>query len=89
MQAVTSKPANTQQETKANESCGLLSCSMEKNVGESERAISAIAGAAMIILAPGRSMSGWAMKAAGLGLMFRAATGHCFLYQALGENTAK
>jgi uncharacterized membrane protein len=78
-----------------NASCGdVASCERDSsvsrvNVGDLERAISVVAGGACIIMAPSRSISGCLMTLTGLGLMFRAMTGHCFLYQNLGMNTAE
>jgi uncharacterized membrane protein len=63
-------------------------CSMTQvNVGDSERAMSALAGGALIALAPS-GVTGWVVKLAGCGLLYRAITGHCFVYQNLDMNTA-
>jgi hypothetical protein len=67
------------------ESC----CSPQVNVGDLERAVSVVAGGACIIMAPSRSLWGVLMTVAGCGLMYRAMTGHCFVYQGLNMNTAE
>lgn len=73
------------------QSCAQESCATDLsrvNVGDLERAVSVIAGGAMIILSPPRSIRGCLMTLAGMGLMYRAMTGHCFVYQSLDINTA-
>src|SRR6266545_1006356 len=59
------------------------------NITETERWGSMIAGAALI--ATGiykRSAAGWALALLGGDLVRRGATGHCYLYEALGVRTA-
>ncbi len=59
-----------------------------ENVGEAERWLSGIVGAAMV--AGGlkeRSLGGLAWAALGGALIYRGATGHCGLYQRLGMST--
>ncbi len=59
-----------------------------ENVGETERWLSGIVGAAMV--ASGlkeRSLGGLAWAAVGGVLIYRGATGHCGLYQRLGMST--
>jgi uncharacterized membrane protein len=68
---------------------GEACCSSHVNVGDLERAISVVAGGACIIMAPSRSLWGIALTVAGCGLMYRAMTGHCFVYQGLNMNTAE
>jgi uncharacterized membrane protein len=59
------------------------------NVGETERWISGAAGAALVAhgLKKG-SLGGLVLAGLGGGLLFRAATGHCGLYDRLGVSTA-
>lgn len=62
---------------------------MRVNVGERERAVSALAGGAL--LATGLSRRGWLgllLAWTGVGLLLRGATGHCAVNEALGRNTA-
>lgn len=68
---------------------GETCCSSMVNVGDVERAVSVVAGGACIIMAPSRSLWGVLMTVAGCGLMYRAMTGHCFVYQGLNMNTAE
>jgi uncharacterized membrane protein len=59
-----------------------------RNVGESERAFSLVAGAA--IMGAGismRSLSGLIMGLVGSGLVYRGITGRCQLYNAFGIRT--
>jgi uncharacterized membrane protein len=59
-----------------------------RNVGDLERALSAVGGGALALLAlRKRGVSGFAMGIAGAELLRRGATGHCRLYQALGVST--
>jgi uncharacterized membrane protein len=59
------------------------------NVNDRERLISATAGAALALLGISRrSIPGLLLAGLGGGLMYRAATGHCHLYEALGIDTA-
>ena len=59
------------------------------NVGQAERAASAALGGTLLLLGLGRrSLGGAAVAALGGGLVYRAATGHCHLYEALGVDTA-
>jgi hypothetical protein len=63
--------------------------SLDPNVGQAERWISGGVGAALCALAVGgfrNSKPVWASTALGfaLPLLFRAATGHCSVYKALG-----
>jgi uncharacterized membrane protein len=61
-----------------------------KNVSQTERLISAIGGGALALYGLKHGgISGAAMAAAGGGLLYRGATGHCDLYKALGINTAE
>lgn len=63
------------------------SCSI--NVGRAERIASAIAGGAMLLHGLTRgSLSGLVTAALGGGLLYRGATGHCYLYQTLDISTA-
>jgi len=59
------------------------------NVGQAERLASQVGGG--VLMAAGLLRGGWkGLVAAGLGgaLLYRGATGHCSLYQALGASTA-
>ena len=61
----------------------------EANVGQAERVASAALGGTLLLLGLGRrSLGGVAVAALGSGLAYRAATGHCHLYEALGVDTA-
>ena len=61
----------------------------EANVGQAERVASAALGGTLLLLGLGRrSLGGAAVAAVGGGLVYRAATGHCHLYEALGVDTA-
>lgn len=69
-------------------SCGMAgSCNV--NVGETERAASALIGGILAVGGLRRvgSLSGLLMLAAGGGLLYRGMTGHCMLYDQLGMNT--
>ena len=59
------------------------------NVGRIERWLSLVAGAALSAYAiKRRTTASGAAALAGAGLMYRGATGHCHVYQALGINHA-
>lgn len=59
------------------------------NVNQTERLASAIAGGALAVIGIARGgWSGWAVALTGGGLVYRGATGHCSVYQALGLDTA-
>jgi uncharacterized membrane protein len=58
------------------------------NVNDNERLISGAAGAALAILGITRkSIPGLILAGAGGALLYRAATGHCHVYEALGIDT--
>lgn len=58
------------------------------NVGETERLISAFTGGLLLVKGLRRgSPLGLAMAAMGAGGLYRAATGYCPMYKALGVNT--
>lgn len=58
------------------------------NVGETERLISAFTGGMLLMKGLRRgSPLGLAMAAMGAGGLYRAATGYCPMYKALGVNT--
>ena len=60
------------------------------NVGNVERWLSMVAGGALAAYAlKRRDTNGAAAGAAGAALLFRGATGHCHVYQALGVSTAR
>jgi uncharacterized membrane protein len=60
------------------------------NVGNLERRISGLAGAALLLSSIGKPSPGRAARAIGGGaLLYRSFTGHCPLYQALGANMAQ
>ena len=60
------------------------------NVGRVERWLSMVAGGALAAYAlKRRELPGGAAALAGAALLYRAATGHCDLYQALGISSAK
>ncbi|MBY0523875.1 MAG: DUF2892 domain-containing protein [Gemmataceae bacterium] len=60
-----------------------------RNVGDSERLISAAAGGIMTLYGLSRgSLGGLALAALGGSLLYRGATGHCSLFSALGLSTA-
>jgi len=59
------------------------------NVGQTERALSAVAGGALAVAGLRmRSLPGLLLAALGGGLVYRGVTGHCRAYEALGVNTA-
>jgi uncharacterized membrane protein len=59
------------------------------NVGDAERLISGLSGAALIAKGLARRhWEGLALAALGGALTYRAVTGHCHLYEALGISTA-
>lgn len=64
-------------------------CAARRNVSEDERLLS-LAGAGILagIAAAKRGPWGLFLAACGAGLAYRALTGHCYTYQALGINTA-
>lgn len=65
-----------------NKDCGC------QNVGDVERVISAVSGAAMIIQGlRKRSLWGLGMAAFGAGSIYRGVSGECALYKALGIST--
>ncbi len=60
------------------------------NVSQPERLVSVVGGAALTIY--GLNKPGpvaWALSAVGAELIYRGATGHCFLYQAFKINTTR
>ena len=67
--------------------CSTAACA--QNVGERERIASGIAGTALLAagVARGRK-SGWLLALLGGGLIYRAVTGNCKAYAAIGVNTA-
>ena len=61
---------------------------MEVNIGEKERLVSAVVGGALLAVSPSRAR--WAqlpLALAGAGMLFRAASGHCGFYKALGVSS--
>ncbi len=61
-----------------------------QNVKENERWASLIGGTTLVAFGLGkRDWTGLGLAALGGGLLWRGATGHCDLYQALGINTAR
>src|SRR5688500_2456876 len=59
------------------------------NVGRDERLVSAASGAILAMLGAGRrDLLGLLIAGAGAGLVYRGATGHCSMYEALGLSTA-
>lgn len=64
------------------------SCSV--NVGPQERAISAAAGAAMVLIGLTRGpFRGFMLSALGAGLLYRGLSGDCQMYRALDVDTSK
>src|SRR4051794_28608416 len=62
----------------------------DTNINEAERWASLIGGSSLIAFGLARrNLSGFALAAIGGGLVFRGATGHCDVYEAVGVNTAK
>jgi len=60
------------------------------NVGDTERLLSLLGGAALGLFGLSRrSLGGLGLAAAGGSLIYRGITGHCSAYQALGVNTAE
>ena len=78
---------------KAHQSCSSRSsCSESRkvNVGESERYASMIGGSFLAFCGLARgSLSGLALAAIGAGFICRGVTGHCQVYETLGQNTAE
>src|SRR3954466_12980097 len=65
-------------------------CSLEKNIGETERALSLAAGIGFGLAGLGHGgMKGLALTAIGAALVWRGYTGHCQTYQWLGINKAE
>ncbi len=59
------------------------------NVGDTERLLSLLGGAALGLFGLSRrSLGGLALAAIGGSLIYRGATGHCYGYQTLGVSTA-
>lgn len=64
------------------------SCSV--NVGPQERAISAAAGAAMVLIGLTRGpFRGFMLSALGAGLLYRGLSGDCQMYRALDVDTSQ
>jgi len=62
---------------------------LKVNVGKAERAGSAVLGGTLLTIGLARrSMGGLAAVVAGGGFLYRAVTGHCYLYEQLGLDTA-
>ena len=60
------------------------------NVGDTERWLSLLGGGALALLGLSRrSLPGLGLAAVGGSLLYRGASGHCSLYQALGVSTAE
>jgi len=60
------------------------------NVGDTERWMSLLGGGALALLGLShRSLPGLGLAALGGSLLYRGATGHCSMYQAMGVNTAE
>jgi uncharacterized membrane protein len=73
---------------------GAQSSSSRTNVSEVERWASSIGGGALAVygvtrLLSGGSLSGAVLALVGGALVYRGATGHCNMYEALGINTAE
>jgi uncharacterized membrane protein len=61
----------------------------QKNVGEPERWISVVAGSALAAYGlKMRSLGGLVLSAVGGALVWRGATGHCMVYEAMGITSA-
>ena len=60
------------------------------NVGDTERIVSVVAGAALALFGLRRfSKFGFSLATLGGSLVYRGLTGHCSMYQRLGMNTAE
>lgn len=60
-----------------------------QNINQQQRVASALTGAALLLAGVARGRwSGLLLSGTGAALIYRGATGHCELYQALGINTA-
>jgi uncharacterized membrane protein len=60
------------------------------NVGDTERAVSAVAGGVLAVWGLSRmSLGGLLLAGVGAALGYRAMTGHCDAYAAMGVNTAR
>jgi uncharacterized membrane protein len=74
--------------TLSNFTSGNTAASGFQNVGESERAISAVGGTAIALYGLNRGgFSGLLIAAIGGSLIYRGVTGNCEMYRALGVNT--
>jgi len=59
------------------------------NVGQTERIVCAVAGAAMVVAGlKKQNLAGAALALIGGGLAYRAWTGHCHMYETMGTGTA-
>ena len=66
------------------------SCGREVNVGDTERSLSAIAGAGMLLFGLSRlSLTSLLGIAVGGALLYRGLTGRCSIYEALEMTTAE
>lgn len=66
----------------------LKSKTQDTNINETERWVSLIGGGSLIAYGlTKRNSTGFGLAALGAGLLWRGATGHCDLYQAIGINT--
>lgn len=67
----------------------MMDTSKTKNVGDTERILSAVAGSTLVTWGlKRRSLVGLMIAAVGGDLLYRGVTGHCHVYQWLGKNTA-
>lgn len=67
----------------------MLTGTVEKNVGMTERRISGICGAVMTLAGLSRKSVGGLLTAlGGAYLLYRGLKGHCFVYDLLGINSA-
>ena len=65
-------------------------CGSEVNVGPVQRGVSALAGVALVAAGLRRpTLGGVALAGAGTSLLYRATTGYCHLFGALGIDTAR
>lgn len=67
----------------------MMDTNKTKNVGDTERILSAVAGSTLVTWGlRRRSLGGLVVAVLGADLLYRGFTGHCNVYQWLGKNTA-
>ena len=67
----------------------MASSAGERNVGDTERWISAVSGGMLTLASLRGGALGWSALALGGALLYRGVSGHCAVYNAMGLNTAE